>query len=290
MGHAIPVAYTIRREGSPSLEIALVESDRLLMHEETLPDMLESLIDRIREDGVLRAPVIVDGETLVVLDGMHRVEALRRLGCRFICVCLVDYMDPEIRVDRWCRVILGGFGTREAVKVATDLGIRLEPRGTNEASRDESFSQLIFRGSRYRLLAPRSDPLTSFKAVRDFELRLKSMGFKVEYEAHHHAEKRMEDGVGDAVLCPPKIRKEQVVEMARAGKVLVFKATRHIIPARPLGVDVPLYLLRDEDLSVEEANERLSSMLSRRKLVHLSQGASWNGRRYEEDLYVFEGD
>jgi hypothetical protein len=290
MGHAIPVAYVIRREGGLTLEIALVESEKLLIHEETIPNMLESLIERIREDGVLKAPVIVDRKTLVVLDGMHRVEALRKLGCRFICVCLVDYMNPEIRVDRWCRVILGGLDVQEAVNVATDLRIRLEPLGMNETSHDEGLSQLIFRGSCYRLLTPHSDPLTSFKTVRDFELRLKSMGFKVEYEAHQDAEERLEDGIADAVLCPPKIRKEQVVELARAGRVLVFKATRHIIPARPLGVDVPLSLLRDDGLSVEEANERLSSMLSRRKLVHLSKGASWNGRRYEEDLYAFEGD
>jgi len=95
-------------------------------------------------------------------------------------------------------------------------------------------------------------------------------------------------GAVAAVLCPPKIGKDQVIDIARRRRVLTFKATRHIIPARPVGVDVPLSLLRGTSLSVEEANERLWTLLSRRRVRHLPTGSFWMGRRYDGDLYVFE--
>jgi len=126
MSRSIPVAYSLNREGV-RWDIALVDTDGLLLHEETIPEMLEALIRRIEGDGALRAPVIADRETLVVLDGMHRVKALKRLDCRFTCVCLVNYMDPEIRVERWCRTIHKPFDLNEAAEVAGELGLRLVP-------------------------------------------------------------------------------------------------------------------------------------------------------------------
>ena len=87
---------------------------------------------------------------------------------------------------------------------------------------------------------------------------------------------------------PPKIEKRHIIDIAKAGKLLTFKATRHIIPARPLGVDIPLSYLKDQDVSVEEANTRLSDLLKAKVLRRFSPGQIWWGRRYDEALYVFE--
>ena len=65
-----PVAYTIDHEGL-RLDIALAPTDRLHIHEETIPERIRSLGDRIMRDGVQSAPIIVDRGTYVVLDGMH---------------------------------------------------------------------------------------------------------------------------------------------------------------------------------------------------------------------------
>jgi len=54
-----------------------------------------------------------------------------------------------------------------------------------------------------------------------------------------------------------KIEKHHIIDIAKAGKVFTFKATRHIIPARPLGVDIPLSPLTDQDISFEKANRKL---------------------------------
>jgi len=59
---------------------------------------LQELLETIWRDGVLRQPVIVDRASMVILDGHHRVSAMRRLGCPLIPAYLVDYSDPSIVV------------------------------------------------------------------------------------------------------------------------------------------------------------------------------------------------
>lgn len=289
MSSVSPVAYSIECGGGLKMDIALVETGRLLLHEETIPEMLEDLVRSIKEDGVLRAPVVVDRETLVVLDGMHRVKALRILGCRFTCACLVDYRSPEIKVERWCRTISKPFDAREAVEVARELGLRLSPRASRgDSGRGDAYPVMMFGDSCYDVVTSGPDLLSAFNGVRELELRLRAMGFKVGYETAREAEEKLKRKAVDAVLYPPKIGKEQIVETARRGCVFTSKTTRHIVSARPVGVDVPLSLLRNPSLSVEEANKRLSALLSRKRLRHMPPGEVWRDRRYDEDLYFFE--
>lgn len=57
------------------LELSLVDIDKLHIHEEVIPTLVDHLAESIVKDGVLRHPVMVDRNSLVVLDGMHRVVA-----------------------------------------------------------------------------------------------------------------------------------------------------------------------------------------------------------------------
>lgn len=105
-------------------EMKLLEIDKLKSHEEIIPEKLNSLIDEIKRDGVIKEPVIVDKETLVVLDGHHRVEALRKLGCRLIPVLLVNYFDPSIRVERWYPVVRGEIkGLEDIIRKWNELEV-----------------------------------------------------------------------------------------------------------------------------------------------------------------------
>lgn len=289
MSCALPVAYSIDRGRGLKLDIALVETDRLLLHEETIPEMLEVLAQCIEVDGVLKAPVIIDRETMVVLDGMHRVKALHMLGCRYTCVCLVDYQSSDIRVERWCRTVSNPFNAGDAAKIVRELGLKLTPRTPCRASaRSETVSMIMFRDASYEVAAPVSGLMQAFNAVREFELKLRVSGFEVGYETYRDAVEKLARGAVGAVLCPPQIGKKEVVETAMRGCVLTFKVTRHVVPARPVGVDVPLSLLRNPSLSVEVANKRLSALLHGKRLRHVPPGRLWGGRRYDEDLYVFE--
>ena len=87
-----------------SFELALVELKSLHIHEEIIPDKMQELVEKIPHDGVWIHPIIVDRNSLVVLDGMHRVAAAKEIGYRYIPVCLVDYENPSIHIGCWYRM------------------------------------------------------------------------------------------------------------------------------------------------------------------------------------------
>lgn len=86
---------------SPSPRFGIVEIQRLHGHERIRTDLLAELTKQIRKDGVLKRPVLVADRVLVILDGHHRVEALRKLGCKRIPAFLVDYESDGVRLTTW---------------------------------------------------------------------------------------------------------------------------------------------------------------------------------------------
>lgn len=81
--------------------ITLLNINELKPHELINKKHLEQLIEEIRRDGVLKKPIVVDFRTKVILDGHHRVEALKRLGYDLVPAALVDYLDESIILDTW---------------------------------------------------------------------------------------------------------------------------------------------------------------------------------------------
>jgi hypothetical protein len=79
-------------------DICFIELGELKEHEEIRPDYLEELKNEILSDGILKMPIAVDKKTYIILDGHHRLHALKKIGCRKIPVILFDYQSPEIEV------------------------------------------------------------------------------------------------------------------------------------------------------------------------------------------------
>lgn len=89
-----------RRGCNPRIE--LVPIDLLKPHEQVISEHVIELLEDISRRGILIKPVLVDEKTLVILDGHHRVEALKRLGAKLIPAVLVDYDDDNcVTVDSW---------------------------------------------------------------------------------------------------------------------------------------------------------------------------------------------
>ena len=81
-----------------ALNLSVVEIGKLKGHEQTDEARLKALKAEIESDGMLIRPIVVDEETDVVLDGHHRMGALRLLGCSRIPVCYVSYVSDRIGV------------------------------------------------------------------------------------------------------------------------------------------------------------------------------------------------
>jgi len=97
------------------VEFSLVPLDSLRAHEQVVEEHVEELLEDIRCRGILIRPILVDKNTMVILDGHHRVEALRKLGARYIPAILVDYRDDSI-------VTVGSW--RPGVRVTKDMVVK----------------------------------------------------------------------------------------------------------------------------------------------------------------------
>ena len=83
------------------LKLSLENLYSLKLHEQVLPEFIKNLKKTLLKDKVVRDPVMVDERTLVVLDGMHRIVALRELGYSYVPCCLIDYMLPSVKLGAW---------------------------------------------------------------------------------------------------------------------------------------------------------------------------------------------
>ena len=78
--------------------IVLIDIKKLKSHEETNKKHLQGLIIKIKQDGFLKNPVVVEDINFIILDGHHRVAALKQMGVDKIPAFLVDYKSNKIRV------------------------------------------------------------------------------------------------------------------------------------------------------------------------------------------------
>ncbi len=126
---------------SESYEVYLVELERLLQHEEVDPEHLRRLTEQIAADGVLKYAIAVDRRTNVILDGVHRYNALKTLGCRRVPVVYVDYESPDIEVLTWRE---GYSLTKREVVEAALTGRLLPPKTSRHMVRRSDSLEHIF--------------------------------------------------------------------------------------------------------------------------------------------------
>jgi hypothetical protein len=90
-----------KKRKSKKDEVVFFKIDELKEHEEIRPDYLEALKNEIQTDGILKMPICIDEKTCIILDGHHRLQALKRLGYKRIPCVLVDYQSENISVIPW---------------------------------------------------------------------------------------------------------------------------------------------------------------------------------------------
>ncbi len=88
-------------------KVVILRINELRVHELIQRKKVEELKEDILREGRIKRPILVDENTLVVIDGHHRLQALKELGCKFIPALLVDYRSSDICVEPWrdCDII-----------------------------------------------------------------------------------------------------------------------------------------------------------------------------------------
>ncbi len=273
-------AYLIRNAKIP-IRLSLRRISDLVAHEVTVRRDLDSLIGLLTRDPLLRHPLVTDERTGLVLDGTHRLAALKELGCEFAPCALVDYRDPRIIVERWFRKIEGATLDNFKTQIAT---IQHEPETSSRvddcllsreccAVLENHESRLVFRSAE-------KNPVNLAKASFEIERIAREKGLRVAYEDT----KSIPSNNGFA-LSTIRVTKEEILEASSERKVFPPKTTRHIIPSRPLGVGIMLARLKQQNFA--EAQERFLKHLRSKSLTQKPEGSWVGSRRYEEEVLLF---
>jgi len=82
-------------------EFALLPLAHLKGHEQIEETNLTELVAHIRRSRILSEPIWVARGSYVILNGHHRVEALRRIGADRVAAWIIDYESDLVHVERW---------------------------------------------------------------------------------------------------------------------------------------------------------------------------------------------
>jgi hypothetical protein len=131
------------------------------------------------------------------------------------------------------------------------------------------------------------DTITRTRTAVLLEKEMVKKGYAVEYLSETVALERLKSKDATFVISLPIFAKQEIRECGLRGDLLPHKATRHVIPSRPLRIDVPLRMLRDTTVSLTEADHQLHELLARKHMEIRPPGSIMEGRRYDEELLVF---
>ena len=281
--HSSLKGYSIAGGRIPIL-ITLRKTSDLRPHEETVAEDLKKLVDALRENPVLRHPIIADRITGTVLDGTHRLAAVKQLKCNFIPSALVDYNDPQITIERWFRQFSGS----NLQNLERDL-MRLDPRKVSLDECEDGLSKrrwyaTVEKSKSYLAFPVRGpDPYQMVQDSHRIEIVARKQGARITY----HDNKDVEAGDSESlVMSTIKLGKKEIVETVKKGKLFPPKSTRHLVPSRPLGGGVPIDWLQGSDFS--EAESRYREYIQSRNVTRLPEGSWVGSRRYLEEVFLFE--
>lgn len=80
------------------VQMEMIPITGLVAHERVSKKRVHELIRLIRKDNLLRQPILVSRDRNVVLDGHHRLEAMKQLNARYIPAYVIDYYSEDVSV------------------------------------------------------------------------------------------------------------------------------------------------------------------------------------------------
>lgn len=234
-------------------DLRIVDTARLILHEESDPARSERIAARLREEKVLGNPPIVartpGTSRLIVLDGANRVSAAFVLRLPALMVQVVDYEDPEVRLNQWHHLLLD-FDEAHLLEELQRIPIALlekargETRGRPRLTGRIASLVRLKSGAAWRVMPrPGASPAAVMRAITDIYKR-KTQIYRIADEQIAMLADRTHANV-TAVILFPGFKKADIVRFAlHEGEKLPPGITRHFIPNRALKVNLPLGVLR----------------------------------------------
>lgn len=251
--------------------LQIVPTSVVLPHEVADPGRERRIEQRLREDSLLRDPLMVgavpDLEGYVLLDGTNRQRALKALDYPWVMVQILDYADQQaIRLRTWCHA--AHMPLRDLLDDAKNIpGVEsevLSPLAAPDALAETSTLTVLLDKKEHYLVRRTSDAPPRAAQLRQlvdiYEERMVREDCDPEGTEEHA--KRLHESAGHPVtlLAFPPFSRAQVVAMAMQDTPIPAGITRHIVVGgRVLRVNLPLDILSLK--TPEEANAALAAHL-----------------------------
>lgn len=272
-------------------DIRLEKLDSLLPHEKTAFKIVDQLAQEIENDGFQKDPIIVERDSSVVLDGMHRLAAFKKLSCKTVLCYFVPYKD--VSVNRWYRRFISNQTIPSIQMIESiqrldkfDIAYTKDPQEAVKLINEGSVAGALITKEKSILINSKEeikDLVEIFNHLILIEVLFKfHFNIEVKYSSKIEIEKK--DVVG--VLVPPIINKKDVIMAAKSGILFPIKSTRHIVKIRPLSIDLPLKFLHGDDINTK--TEHLSIFLQKKKIHFHPKGMEIRGRTYDESVLCYE--
>ncbi len=272
-------------------KLKIIPLNKLILHEKEEPKRVENLIKRVRIDGYFKNPVIAaelcqSCSKFLVLDGVHRVKALEKLGCFVIVAQIVDYFDRNIKVCTWDHLLFGCSQKELLEKIQQTGNLNLIKATEKDAQillkKKEIIGYLHFKNGEIFLLNNKSN--SDFEERTEKLLALMALCGKIAEVSRVIKSdtsclfKSRRDAT--AVLVIPNYTKKEILKVAQSGAVLPAGVTRHIVPNRVLGLDVDLAILRSKS-PLALKNKLLKKFIDQRM-------KDKRIRFYSESVFIFD--
>ncbi len=276
-------------------KIKIIPLNKVLIHENVVLKWAENIATYIQESGIQKNPIVVHktNNKYIVLDGMHRVQAFKLLQCKDIMVYEVDYFSNTIELKGWDAVVFTKEKTLHLLKLAfsREYVIKREKPNTNLRKMIDA-RQILFgvrdkKGEWYSItlkkdlykLSQKEYIDVIVKSIEKFESLLDIKKMKLLYLPDTNSDNDFKTVTANILIYRPIFKKEDIIYRTLHGKIFPRKSTRHIIPGRPLRVDINLTILK-EDIGLRIKNKLLKS--------HLMWCFENNKVRfYPEPVYIF---
>ncbi|HZL84100.1 MAG TPA: hypothetical protein VFD07_01850 [Candidatus Krumholzibacteria bacterium] len=271
--------------------LRLVPTESILFHEHPERSRTLRLLQRIRQEKLLRNPPIVtqlDAENFLLLDGANRISSFRELGYTQCPVQVIDYGDPAVQLKGWHHLLLEGHALQLETAYRSIPGVDLRPVepeaiGTLLESR-RAFAVLVDATARCWALFPPSGKsgLLIGEWIRVLGQVVTAYEGKAALERIKMAEysglPSIFDSLEHQLVLFPLLTKTELLELARLRILMPTGITRHLVPGRALAMNLGLDFLSELG-SEAERSEHFAKFLDRLEV----EGRI---RYYEEAVFI----
>ena len=279
--------------GTIPIKIKLVRVLDLKKHERIIQPKLQELKLYLRNQTILKNPIIID-KNLIILDGNHRANAFAQLGFKYICACQINYFNKHVKLGYWDRRFSNISNIKHIKSYLKAKNYTLTTFSTWKKLLDYQKTHLLGFGLHYReqnyFVSFKNElvngAVTANNQLEKFQEFLEDSPEFVPDKYLKQAEFTETLTKSDLIITAPRIIKKMVVEASNNQLVFAPKSTRHIIPSRPLNLDIPIQLLNSQ-INLSKAQSQLKDYLKKKDIIRFGPGQVIEGRYYEEEILVF---